>query len=151
VHVSSCVSLVVAFSSSAVLCGTYLVPILSTVWILPWSLFRDQELKRKLPNQFFQTGCWLWLSSYREYYLTHSLHGWFSVARLQRSTEGQLLPLVVLRPQSWFRHAKGIPIQCFVSHRPNDPFFWKSEKILIEWISFKEECTLIYQHTILSY
>ena len=39
-----------------------------------------------------------------------------------------------------------IPIKCFVSHRPTDPFFWK-KKIRI---TCKEASTLVYKHTILS-
>ena len=44
---------------------------------------------------------------------------------------------------------QAIPIKCFVSHRPTDPFFWKSEKKFR--ITCKEASTLVYKHTMLSY
>ena len=47
--------------------------------------------------------------------------------------------------------SKAIPIKCFVSHRPTDPFFfWKSKKQKFR-ITCKEASTLVYKHTILSY
>ena len=44
---------------------------------------------------------------------------------------------------------EAIPIKCFVSHRPTDPFFGK-EKKKYSRITCKEASTLIYKHTILS-
>ena len=46
-------------------------------------------------------------------------------------------------------YSKAIPIKYFVSHRPTDPFFWKSKKKFR--ITCNEASTLVYKHTILSY
>ena len=46
---------------------------------------------------------------------------------------------------------EAIPIKCFVSHRPTDPFFGTVKKKKKNYrITCKEASTLIYKHTILS-
>ena len=49
-----------------------------------------------------------------------------------------------------FFSSLAIPIKCFVSHRPTDPFFSKSKKQSPD-SPIKEASTLIYKHTILFY
>ena len=62
-----------------------------------------------------------------------------------------LLDLFIQR-QFCYITPKAIPIKCFVSHRPTDPFFSKSKKKKnIQDSLAKEANTLIYKHTILFY
>ena len=49
-----------------------------------------------------------------------------------------------------FFSSLAIPIKCFVSHLPTDPFFSKSKKQIL-YSLVKEASTLIYKHTILFY
>ena len=46
---------------------------------------------------------------------------------------------------------QGIPIKCFVFHRPTDPFFSKSKTTKIEESLVKEASTLTSKHTITFY
>ena len=55
---------------------------------------------------------------------------------------------IPFKNQSIFSWA--IPIKCFVSHRPTDPFFFGKVKKKFR-ITCKEAITLVYKHTILSY